>query len=76
MNSDSKLELLKDIYSITEKEYLGHKKRVYSVGWNSAGTKLGSASADSTIRVIFLLHKSLILRFGMLNQVYWKKQQN
>ena len=35
----------------TQKEYSGHKKRVYSVDWNSSGSKLGSASADSSIRI-------------------------
>ena len=34
-----------------QKELAAHKKKVYSVDWNSSGSKLASASADSTIRV-------------------------
>jgi WD40 repeat protein len=33
------------------KEYTGHKKRVYTVDWNFNGTKLASGSVDFSIRV-------------------------
>ena len=39
------------ISQFTEKDYTEHKKRVFSVGWNSDGNLLASASADSTIVV-------------------------
>lgn len=39
------------IAQFTEKDYIEHKKRVFSVGWNSDGTTLASASADTSIVV-------------------------
>lgn len=33
------------------KEYIGHKKRVYTLDWNISGTKLASGSVDCSIRV-------------------------
>jgi len=35
----------------SEKEFSGHKKRIYSLNWNCTGLKLASASADNGIRV-------------------------
>ncbi len=37
--------------NMSDKEYVGHKKRIYSLNWNCNGTRLGSGSADNTIRV-------------------------
>ncbi len=37
--------------TISEKEYLGHKKLVYSVDWSCTGNRLASASQDFSIRV-------------------------
>jgi THO complex subunit 3 len=37
--------------SLTTKELVGHKKRVYTLDWNYNGTKLASGSVDNTIRV-------------------------
>jgi WD40 repeat protein len=46
--------LLKDKFSksLTSRELIGHKKRVYTVDWNCKGNKLASGSVDNTIRVI------------------------
>ncbi len=45
----------KDMFlKCTYKEYTGHKKRVYTVDWNSTGQRLASGSVDSSIRVNIL----------------------
>ena len=49
---------------ISDKEYVGHKKRIYSLNWNCTGTKLGSGSADNTIRVSAGRTRFLALEFG------------
>jgi WD40 repeat protein len=45
---------LKDKFtkSLTLKELTGHKKRVYTLDWNSSGNKLASGSVDNSIRVL------------------------
>ncbi len=49
INNNSKL---KDLFTSTSsKELTGHKKRVYTIDWNSTGTKLASGSVDCSIRV-------------------------
>ncbi|XP_042037664.1 THO complex subunit 3-like isoform X2 [Salvia splendens] len=37
--------------TLHSREYQGHKKKVHSVAWNCAGTKLASGSVDQTARV-------------------------
>ena len=49
INNNSKF---KDLFtSTTSKELTGHKKRVYTIDWNSSGSKLASGSVDCGIRV-------------------------
>ncbi len=48
-----------DFSKFNQKNYSGHKKKVFDVNWNCSGTKLASASADSTIRVWNLEHSGL-----------------
>lgn len=65
------------IAQFTEKDYVEHKKRVFSVGWNSEGTALASASADTSIVVWSLgnwgLRKSMELseHTDKVDQVAW-----
>ena len=40
--------------SLTTKELVGHKKRVYTLDWNCNGTKLASGTVDYTIRVYYV----------------------
>jgi len=42
---------MKDFSSCKTKEYIAHKKKVHSVAWNCAGSKLASGSVDQTARV-------------------------
>jgi WD40 repeat protein len=47
------------------REFQGHKKSVFSLDWNSEGTRLGSASSDGSIRIWTLesyLEKGIELR--------------
>ena len=42
----------KDYFSkLGNKEFNGHKKRVYTLDWNCTGTRLASGAADCNIRV-------------------------
>ncbi len=43
--------LAKDWKKMQQKEYQGHKKRIYALGWNSRGDKLVTSSSDHTVRV-------------------------
>ena len=64
------------------KEYNSHKKRVYSVDWNASGSKLGSASADSSIRIWNLdssgLDKNLELKghSDVVDQISWHPEND
>ena len=62
--------------AISDKEYVGHKKRVYSLNWNCTGTKLGSASADNTIRVIAAFPIVPHYSYGILMEHHLKKVRN
>jgi len=47
-----KMNTNKELFSkMTNKEYSGHKKKVYTLGWSLHGSKLASGSADNNIRV-------------------------
>lgn len=66
----------------TSKEFSGHKKKVYSVSWNSSGNKLVSGSADSNIRVWSFdsannLEKSFDLKghLDSVHQVLWSPEE-
>jgi len=49
------LENFKDRFpNLSDKEYPGHRKRIYSLSWNCTGNKLGTGSGDTTIRVFYL----------------------
>ena len=51
------------------KEYLGHKKKVHSLAWNSSGEKLASGSVDQSVRSasrsfsLTLTHLAIVARW-------------
>lgn len=50
-NKDLRTSLKEQFSKGTNKELLGHKKRVYTLDWNLTGDKLASGSVDCSIRV-------------------------
>jgi len=53
------LEVVKKLFANAHtKEFLGHKKKIHHVAWNSDGRKLASGSVDQTARVWHIGHPS------------------
>ena len=41
----------REFKKVWQKEYQGHKKKIYAIGWNASGTRLATSSSDHTLRV-------------------------
>jgi len=66
----------KEIFSkMSNKEYSGHKKKVYTLCWSLHGSKLASGSADNNIRVINLIN-IIWNRFGIMKVLALIKDMN
>lgn len=42
-------------FKFEQKDLTGHRKRIYTLDWNTIGTRLASGSVDCTIKVILSL---------------------
>ena len=57
-------------------DLIGHKKRVFTLDWNSTGNKLASGSADNTIRIWSINSDSSVEIKGHLDSVLTVKFSN